>query len=163
MITSQGRAKILDFGLAKRLEGEASLTADHRVIGTFRAMSPEQAQCLPLDARSDLFSFGLLLYEMLSGVSPFEQSSTLETLTRICTHRQTPLREVDPAIPAPLSVLVDQLLENDPARRRRSAREVAAPLESPWDGITDADQSWVEGSMQRLAPPRSSVVPRLAP
>src|SRR3954447_10065670 len=113
MITPEGRAKILDFGLAKRLEGEASLTMDQRVVGTFRAMSPEQARGLPLDHRSDLFSFGLLLYEMLSGVSPFEQSSTLETLTRICTHRQTPLREVDPAIPAPLSVLVDRLLEKE--------------------------------------------------
>src|SRR3954471_14218544 len=68
MITPDGRAKILDFGLAKRLEGEeASLTADQRVVGTFRAMSPEQAQGLPLDTRSDLFSFGLLLYQCLSG------------------------------------------------------------------------------------------------
>jgi tetratricopeptide (TPR) repeat protein/tRNA A-37 threonylcarbamoyl transferase component Bud32 len=163
MITPEGRAKILDFGLAKRLEGEASLTMDQRVVGTFRAMSPEQARGLPLDHRSDLFSFGLLLYEMLSGVSPFEQSSTLETLTRICTHRQTPLREVNPAIPAPLSVLVDQLLEKDPARRPRSAREVAASLESPWDGITDAGQTWVEGRMPRLAPQPSSVVPLPAP
>jgi serine/threonine protein kinase len=61
MITTDGRAKILDFGLAKRLEGEASLTADHRVLGTFRSMSPEQARGMPLDARSDLFSFGLLV------------------------------------------------------------------------------------------------------
>src|SRR3954471_23912111 len=128
MITPEGRAKILDFGLAKRLEGEASLTADHRVLGTFRAMSPEQAKGLPLDARSDLFSFGLLLYEMLSGRSPFEGSSTLETLTRICTHRQTPLREVSSAIPEGLSRLVDQLLEKEPARRPGTAREVAAAL-----------------------------------
>ncbi len=67
MITAEGKAKILDFGLAKRLEGEAALTTDHRVMGTFRSMSPEQAKGVPLDARSDLFSFGLLLYEMLSG------------------------------------------------------------------------------------------------
>src|SRR4051794_8244555 len=121
MIAADGRARILDFGLAKRLEGEAALTADQRVLGTFRSMSPEQAHGLPLDLRSDLFSFGLLLYEMLSGRSPFEGRSALETLTRICTHRQTPLREVEPAIPAPLSTLVDRLLEKEPARRPQSA------------------------------------------
>jgi tRNA A-37 threonylcarbamoyl transferase component Bud32/tetratricopeptide (TPR) repeat protein len=128
MITADGRAKILDFGLAKRLEGEASLTADHRVLGTFRSMSPEQARGLALDARSDLFSFGLLFYEMLTGTSPFEEASTLETLTRICAHRQAPLREVDAAIPASLSDLVDRLLEKEPARRPGNAREVAAAL-----------------------------------
>src|SRR3954468_6663009 len=152
MITADGRAKILDFGLAKRLEGEeASLTADQRVVGTFRAMSPEQAQGLPLDTRSDLFSFGLLLYQCLSGRSPFEGSSTLETLTRICTHRQTPLRELDPAIPAPLSALVDRLLEKEPARRPQSAREVAASLAvtggrtvEAGTTLADSGMPWVE-------------------
>jgi eukaryotic-like serine/threonine-protein kinase len=143
MLTAEGQAKILDFGLAKRLEGEASLTADHRVMGTFRSMSPEQAKGLPLDARSDLFSFGLLLYEMLSGRSPFEGSSTLETLTRICTHRQAPLREVNAAIPAWLSDLVDQLLEKEPARRPASARQAAAALAAAATA-TDVDRTWVE-------------------
>ena len=149
MITPEGRAKILDFGLAKRLEGEVSLTADQRVIGTFRAMSPEQAQSLPLDARSDLFSLGLLLYEMLSGRSPFEGSSTLETLTKICTHRQTPLREIGAGIPEGLSDLVDRLLEKDSARRPQSAREVAAALETFGTGAVDSGATWVEGGMPR--------------
>jgi serine/threonine-protein kinase len=129
MLTESGHAKILDFGLAKQLEGEVSLTQDQKVVGTFRSMSPEQARCLPVDARSDLFAFGLLLYEMLAGRSPFEGSSAFETLTQICSHRQTPLRELSPAIPAPLSALVDQLLEKEPSRRPQSAREVAAALE----------------------------------
>jgi tetratricopeptide (TPR) repeat protein/tRNA A-37 threonylcarbamoyl transferase component Bud32 len=128
MISSAGHAKILDFGLAKRLEGEGSLTQDHRVVGTFRAMSPEQASGAVLDARSDLFSLGLLLYEMVAGRSPFAGGSALETLTRICTHRQTPLLELDPAIPPRLSQLVDRLLEKERARRPGSAREVSAIL-----------------------------------
>jgi predicted Zn-dependent protease/tRNA A-37 threonylcarbamoyl transferase component Bud32 len=156
MITPEGRAKILDFGLAKRLEGEASLTQDQRVIGTFRSMSPEQARALPLDARSDLFSLGLLLYEALSGRSPFEGSSALETMTRICTHRQAPLREVNPAIPAPLSALIDQLLEKEPARRPASAREVAAALEAA-GSADETGQTWVEGGARRLEPPPSIV------
>src|ERR1700681_1399450 len=153
MITTEGKAKILDFGLAKRLEGEASLTADQRLLGTFRAMSPEQARGMPLDARSDLFSFGLLLYEMLSGRSPFEGSSTLETLTQICTNRQTPLRELNPAIPKELSDLVDKLLEKEPDRRPRSAGDVAAALKSGI-GDVDAGATWVDAGIPRAeAPP----------
>lgn len=133
MITADGRAKILDFGLAKRLEGEASLTADHRVLGTFRSMSPEQARGLALDARSDLFSLGTLLYEMLSGQSPFEGTSTLETLTRICTQQQAALRDANPEVPETLSHLVDRLLEKDPSLRPRTAGEVAQRLERSGD------------------------------
>jgi eukaryotic-like serine/threonine-protein kinase len=129
MITAEGRAKILDFGLAKRLEGEASLTEDHRVIGTYRSMSPEQAKGLDLDHRSDLFSLGILFYEMLSGRPPFDGGSTLDTLTRICTYRQTPLRQLNPAVPEELSYLVDHLLEKEPSRRPRTAREVVKSLD----------------------------------
>ena len=156
MITPEGRAKILDFGLAKRLEGETSLTQDQRVIGTFRAMSPEQARAMPLDARSDLFSLGLLLYEMLSGRSPFEGSSALETMTRICTQRQAPLREVNPAVPAALSALIDQLLEKEPGRRPASAREVAAALEIA-DSGEETGQTWIEGETRRMEPPPLTV------
>ena len=130
MITADGRAKILDFGLAKRLEGEAGLTQDSVVVGTFRSMSPEQARGLPLDARSDLFSLGTLLYEMLAGRSPFAGDSTLDVLTRVCTARQTPLWDCVPDISPGLSELVDRLLEKDSAFRPQSAREVAAALES---------------------------------
>ncbi len=150
MITSAGHAKILDFGLAKRLEGaEGSLTQDHRVVGTFKAMSPEQASGLALDARSDLFSLGILLYEMLSGRLPFAGASALETMTRICTHAQTPLLELDPAIPPPLSHLVDRLLAKDRAHRPQTAREVSAALEAlaggpeeAWLAATDLRTTW---------------------
>ena len=128
MVDTGGRARILDFGLAKRPGGEASLTADHMVVGTYRAMSPEQARGLEVDARSDLFSFGSLLYEMLSGRSPFPGAALLETLNRICAARQTPLREIRPEVPVGLSDLVDRLLEKDPARRPQSADEVARSL-----------------------------------
>ncbi|HSS77853.1 MAG TPA: protein kinase [Thermoanaerobaculia bacterium] len=163
MITAEGRAKILDFGLAKRLEGEVSLTEDHRVLGTFRSMSPEQAQGLPLDARSDLFSFGLLLYEMLSGRSPFEGSSTLETLTRLCTHRQTPLRELGAGIPVGLSDLVDRLLEKEPARRPESPREVASTLAKFETGNTEAVATLRDAAMPQTAVLSSSRSYTIAP
>lgn len=130
MVTLEGHAKILDFGLAKRLEGEASLTEDHRVIGTFRSMSPEQARGLPVDHRSDLFSLGTLLYEMLTGTSPFAAPSTLETLTRICSHRPPSVREVVADVPQVVSDLVDRLLEKDAKLRPLDARGVARGLEA---------------------------------
>ncbi|HSG41279.1 MAG TPA: protein kinase, partial [Thermoanaerobaculia bacterium] len=161
MVTAEGDAKILDFGLAKRVEGEASLTEDHRVIGTFRSMSPEQARGLSLDHRSDLFSFGILLYEMLSGQSPFAAGSTLETLTRICGHRQTPLRDLNPGIPEDLSNLVDHLLEKNPILRLRSARAAFAALEEsrpfPREFSSDSQATLLEGPLRRDAPETEAV------
>lgn len=131
LVTPEGRAKIADFGIAKRAlaePDEGSLTADGRVLGTFRAMSPEQARGEPVDFRSDLFSLGVLLYEALAGKSPFEAENELAMLSRIVRERQIPVREVRPEVPAELSFLVDHLLEKDPLARPRSAREVADSL-----------------------------------
>jgi tetratricopeptide (TPR) repeat protein/predicted Ser/Thr protein kinase len=131
LVTPEGRAKIADFGIAKRaLAGpdEGSLTGDGRVLGTYRTMSPEQARGEPVDFRSDLFSLGVLLYEALTGQSPFEAENELAMLSRIVRDRQIPVREVLPEVPAELSNLVDHLLEKDPLARPRSAREVADAL-----------------------------------
>ena len=132
LITPEGHAKILDFGLAKRVtdESEASLTRTGGVVGTFRAMSPEQARGQPLGPQSDLFSLGVLLYEMLTGRSPFRADAATDTLVRVCTARQMPVRELRPGVPEGLSTLVDRLLEKDPALRPQSAREAVAKLEA---------------------------------
>ena len=148
MVTPEGSVRILDFGLAKSFTAAASLTEGRRVLGTFRSMSPEQVRNLLLDYRSDLFSLGTLLYEALSGQSPFEGNSVLETLSRICSHRQTPLRQIDPAVPEELSDLVDDLLQKHPLLRPRSAREVAERLEVLAGGpapATVGEDTWVGG------------------
>lgn len=132
-----GQIKVLDFGLAKRVtamleghlaeaQGEASLapSIEGQVVGTVRAMSPEQARGLPVEARSDLFSLGVLLYELVAEVTPFGAATPLDTLVKVVTHRQASLVERSPSAPRALSELVDQLLEKAPERRPRSAGEV---------------------------------------
>lgn len=138
MLDAGGRAKILDFGLAKPvrrggvIEGltdSQSLTAEGRIVGTVTSMSPEQALGKELDHRCDLFSLGVLLYEMLSGTVPFEGATPVETLTRLCSAREVPLGRLDPSIPDGLSRLVARLLEKDPARRPRDAHAVVREID----------------------------------
>jgi serine/threonine-protein kinase len=130
LVTPSGQAKIADFGIAKHVtdEGE-SLTRTDAVLGTYRAMSPEQASGGMVDHRSDLFSFGVLLYELLTGCSPFEAENALATLNRIVNHQPLPVPELNPAVPEGLARLVAQLLEKNPALRPRSAGEVTRGLE----------------------------------
>jgi TOMM system kinase/cyclase fusion protein len=130
MVTTAGRAKILDFGIAKLVEpGEPELTREGVVVGTYHAMSPEQAQGLPLDLRSDLFSFGSLLYEMLTGRRPFRAEVPHETLRRICTVEPEAVCNLRPDVPRELSDLVRRLLRKSPGERPQSAGEVARGLD----------------------------------
>ncbi len=139
LVTHDGDAKILDFGLAKLYEepeGERALTRDDAPIGTFRAMSPEQCEGSAVDARSDLFSLGVLLYEALTGHSPFLGRTRVSTLTRVVTHDPPPPREVNGTIPEALSRLTMALLEKDRADRLESVAEVGLVLES----VRDSDE-----------------------
>jgi eukaryotic-like serine/threonine-protein kinase len=132
MVTAAGHAKILDFGLAKQMRPDLqdpTLSAQGMVLGTVRAMSPEQAMGLPIDPRSDLFSLGSLLYETVTGESPFYRENTAMTLTRVCTVQQTPARLINPGVPFGLSDLIDRLLEKDPDHRPQTAAEVAGALD----------------------------------
>ena len=132
IVTASGRPKILDFGLAKRVEhaeAEAALTVDGMVLGTCRSMAPEQIEGRLIDPRTDLFSFGTLLYETFTGTSPFYDKSVIETLKRVCLHRQPPAREANPRLPEELSGLIDHLLQKDPGLRPQNAQSVLMALE----------------------------------
>ncbi|HSF41902.1 MAG TPA: serine/threonine-protein kinase, partial [Thermoanaerobaculia bacterium] len=134
MITAAGHAKILDFGIARSLSPqgavqEMTLSQTGMVVGTSYAMSPEQILGLPLDPRSDLFSLGSLLYEMLTGEAPFRAATAAATLARVCNYRPLPARRLRAEIPAEVSELVERLLEKEPNARPKDAGEVAARLE----------------------------------
>lgn len=131
MVTPSGQAKILDFGLARRVvrpSDEDSLTGEGTLIGTTRAMSPEQAEGRDLDARSDLFSLGVLLYEICTGQSPFQGENQTQTLLKIVVDAPTPAADLNRDLPAPLVALIDDLLQKDRARRPAGAARVAERL-----------------------------------
>ncbi len=132
IVTPDGHAKILDFGLARPLlagDLDTSLTGKGQLVGTSRAMSPEQAQGFRVDSRSDLFSLGTLYYETFTALSPFKGTNHLDTLDRVCNYQQPSVRDCDSALPRKLSALIDRLLEKNPARRPQSADEVVVSLD----------------------------------
>lgn len=129
LITASGYAKLADFGLAKLEEepGTKDDTATHpgMIVGTIAYMSPEQASGMPLDSRSDIFSFGAVLYEMLAGKRPFVASTGLELLQKVIHESPAPLGE---EIPRQLQALVAKAMEKDPANRYSSMRDLVADL-----------------------------------
>ena len=136
MLTPQGHAKVMDFGLAKRVEvlsapdaatremGGGALTVQGTIVGTPDYMSPEQMKGAPLDVRSDLFSFGVMLAEMTSGKHPFRKSSTMETFSAVLA--EPPALGGD--IPPQLTALLRRLLAKDVESRYKSIAEVRADV-----------------------------------
>jgi eukaryotic-like serine/threonine-protein kinase len=127
LVTPDGRAKILDFGIAKL--ADARLTRSGMVLGTFEYMSPEQAGGEPVDHRSDLWSLGVVLYEMLTGESPFRRESSRATLAAIQVAAPAPLVERRADVPPELNAVVMRLLSKEPADRLPSAAAVPQALE----------------------------------
>jgi serine/threonine protein kinase len=143
LVTTEGRVKILDFGLAKQEPPQApsdstqavTITQPGLVMGTVSYMSPEQVRGLPLDLRSDQFSFGAILYELASGERPFQADSAPQTMAAIIEADPAPL---PPAIPAPLRWIVERCLAKDPSVRYASTRDLYRELLSLRNHISEA-------------------------
>jgi serine/threonine protein kinase len=151
MVTLTGLVKILDFGLAKLMdptarmrsaEGDSSgsadpvtltaapLTVEGSIMGTVNYMSPEQAEGLKVDARSDIFSFGAVLYEIVTGQRAFDGDSGISTLSAVLRDEVKPIREIAPEVPAELDELIAQCLRKNPEDRIASMALVATALTS---------------------------------
>ena len=128
MVDKTGRLLVMDFGLAKTLEGDR-MTQTGAMVGTMEYMSPEQALAGPLDQRSDLFSLGLIFYELLTGQTPFHAESALASLIKRTQERVVPVSELESTIPPELSQIVSRCLERDVKLRYQTAMELLADLE----------------------------------
>ena len=140
MLTPQGRLKVLDFGLAKlrtdlpededgTTRETQSVTQDGRIVGTVAYMSPEQAQGLPVDLRSDVFSLGVLLYEMATGERPFKGRTNLSVLSSILKDEPRPVHELRDDVPRPLARMIQRALAKRPEDRYQSTADLRRDLE----------------------------------
>jgi eukaryotic-like serine/threonine-protein kinase len=172
-ITNDGRVKILDFGLAKLTRPEPDDSGDAptmqiatdagTVMGTVGYMAPEQVRGKPADSRSDIFAFGAILYEMLSGKRAFHGDSPVETMSAILKEDPPDLTETNRNIPAALERIVRHCLEKNPAERFQSARDLAFNLEA----LSEISTSSRSGSVKPLAleeekPSRRLLMPAVA-
>ena len=135
-ITGRGQAKLLDFGVASQaqaLSGDAmtaaaGLTSAGQLVGTLGYMSPEQVRGATVDGRSDQFSFGIVLFEMLTGRSPFVRSDPADTLASILRDKPPSLAQINPSVPLPLQWILDRCLAKDPNDRYASTSDLAKDL-----------------------------------
>jgi Tol biopolymer transport system component len=138
LVTTNGHVKILDFGLAKLREPEGlagdqptrQLTGEGRIVGTVSYMSPEQAEGRPVDHRTDIFSLGILLYEMATGQRPFQGETSLSVLSAVLKEQPRPATELNPSLPSAFSRILKTCLRKDPDRRFQNAKDVRNELET---------------------------------
>ncbi len=167
MVSADGSAKVLDFGLAKLLSADpldgnasTSISTDGAVMGTLGYMSPEQATGVQLDFRSDQFSFGSVLYEMVAGIPAFQKNTAAETLAAILRDEPERIASRMLQVPAPFLWIVERCLAKDPHQRYASSRDLARDLAAVRDRLADASVNHSEPRLSNLPVPRTAFIGR---
>lgn len=124
LVDEDRRVKLMDFGLAKFLAEEGTLTLSGKVVGTYRYMAPEQAMGEPVDGRSDLYALGVTLYELLAGRPPYDGDTPAALWQQILDHEPPPLAELNPETDEDLVRIAHRLLRKDPDERFQTVEEV---------------------------------------
>ncbi len=164
MLDADGRVKILDFGLAKLTDRaetseqdvtvtQGQHTAEGTIMGTVSYMSPEQAEGKPVDARSDIFSFGAVLYEMVTGRRAFHGDTPMSTLAAVINKEPQPLAELSPIAPRDLEKIITRCLRKDRTRRTQNMDDVRLALEELREE-TESGKLTAAASVVASAPPR---------
>ncbi|HEY1424157.1 MAG TPA: tetratricopeptide repeat protein, partial [Candidatus Acidoferrum sp.] len=133
MQEKNGRILVMDFGLARSMDSSDGMTQTGALLGTFEYMSPEQAMGRHLDARSDIFTLGLIFYELLSGNTPYKADTAMASLLKRNQESAVPVAELDHSIPKGLSDIVGKCLQRDLEQRYQRVQEILADLDA-WQG-----------------------------
>jgi tetratricopeptide (TPR) repeat protein/predicted Ser/Thr protein kinase len=153
MVDKNGKVSVMDFGIARSI-GPGGMTMTGMLVGTPEYMSPEQVKGQDVDARSDLFSLGIILYELLTCKKPYAGGSPESAMFRRTVERTRPAIEVDPAVPDALSDVAAKCLEIDPRKRYQSARQITDDLERWRQGASQPVWTNLIRSARRIGKPR---------
>src|ERR687888_500799 len=167
LVSPEGRLKVTDFGIARA--GASQMTEVGSIIGTAQYLSPEQARGSPVDQTSDLYSVGVVLYEMLTGQVPFTGDTPLEIAMKHLSEVPTPPSELRPEVPHDLDLVVLRALAKDPSERYQNAEEMDTDLAQVAEGLpvaaqtADAATAVLAGSGILAAAPTAVVTPHAPP
>jgi len=168
MIRPDGLVKVLDFGLAKLVEqknrsvlglGDSTELQNHTargvIMGTVNYMSPEQARGKKVDERTDIFSLGVVLYEMITGKAPFAGDSVLETFAKLIEHEPEPIRNYVSGVPDEIVQIISKMLEKAPENRYQSVREAADDMKAINSSLSGSS---LKRSPQRISENRTAIM-----